>query len=521
MMAVAFIVLFYVGGIVLGVTGIALPFLVNKFTSWNVPPLVMLIAGVFGAYALGATFASPFVGEKKWKDPGPRLSDATHPELFALVEDVSRRMHTRPPEVVYLVSEANAFVAEHRKPFTLRRTRVLGLGLPLLHVYDRSELRATLAHELGHYAGSDTLISGLVHTTRIRIMRALAAVDESGSESSLIDLGRKLVHELLGAYSRLFMSLTQAVSRQQELEADRASVELAGTQAHVSGLEKDHEAGLLYSVYLNAEVGPMLEVHAWPEDFWGGYVALTQQPGIRTRASELVKTATTSPYDSHPSLPDRIAFARSLPACDEPRDARPALGLLDLSADPNLLREVEFSIVDASKVDVHSLRRVAWAEVTREVHDPVQREHARRVAELLHPHVGGPTYVEMVVRCLDYVRMDGPWWLATTLEPTLRDVTFPSAAIQQDAMRDILGQHFGALVGVALVEKGGVWRTSLGEPLVVDFRGFELHPGRLAVDASTFGETNAWLRAHLVRDSAAAPALPNMPTGHCDRFPSG
>src|SRR5262245_2598759 len=98
--------------------------------------------------------------------------------------------------------------------------RVLEIGLPLLQVVTLSQFRAILAHEFGHYDARDTLLGPLVYQTRSAIGRTIEAASTSGS---FLDVPFEL-------YGEIYLGLTQSISRQQELNADRLTCRVAGSR---------------------------------------------------------------------------------------------------------------------------------------------------------------------------------------------------------------------------------------------------------------------------------------------------
>jgi len=114
-----------------------------------------------------------FVRSPRFEAPGPLVTERDQPELFRLIRDVAGPMRTRMPDRVYLMADVNAFVTEIGGFFGLGSRRVMGIGVGLLHVDNVSQLKATIAHEFGHYAGGDTRIGGIVYRTRVAIGRVL------------------------------------------------------------------------------------------------------------------------------------------------------------------------------------------------------------------------------------------------------------------------------------------------------------------------------------------------------------
>jgi len=90
--------------------------------------------------------------------PGAPLTEEQAPQLWSLVRELAVAVGTRPPDEIRLDATVNAGIWEDAGLVGLRPgRRYLYLGAPLLECVTVSQLRAVLAHELGHYAGGHTL----------------------------------------------------------------------------------------------------------------------------------------------------------------------------------------------------------------------------------------------------------------------------------------------------------------------------------------------------------------------------
>src|SRR5437773_4393541 len=89
----------------------------------------------------------------KFESPGPQLTRGQHPRLFEELDGVAQSVEQTMPAEVYLVPDVNAWVTQRGGIMGFGSRRVMGLGLPLMRVLTRSQFRAVLAHEFGHYHG--------------------------------------------------------------------------------------------------------------------------------------------------------------------------------------------------------------------------------------------------------------------------------------------------------------------------------------------------------------------------------
>jgi Zn-dependent protease with chaperone function len=265
--------------------------------------------------------------ERRSRDdlPGRPVSRAEEPQLWALVDDVARRLSTRPPEELRLVDDVNAFVTQDARLLGLvdgRRT--MAVGIALLHCVNVSQLRAVLAHEFGHYTGGDTRLGPLTYRATATVSRA---VDNLGPRSPL---GR-----LFGLYADLVHRTSLAVRRRQEVSADLTAAALFGADVHARALRDVHAGAAAYDFFLEQYVAPLVERGVRPRDLYAGFSALLDDPARKAELARLLEDVDAEPpgrYDSHPSLGQRLAVLAGAPAgAPDPEDGRPAVVLL---ADP-------------------------------------------------------------------------------------------------------------------------------------------------------------------------------------------
>lgn len=473
LVALALHVGFYVGGVTIGLVALGLA-LVTAYERQGREIFATGVLLAIACFTFYATFASPFARGEKVEAPGPELDGPRAPELLALVRDVAARMRTAPPSRVFLVAEANAYVVEHGGFLGFGARRWLAIGLPLLHAFDRTELVAVLAHELGHYAAGDTRLAGIAYRTRRRLAHAFTALSGTPTSLGIIELGRGIVQWLVTGYAKLYLRATATISQAQELAADEASVALGGRDAAASALTKVELADAAYTYLLVHELVPFALAGAWPSDVWGAFRALFDREDLRAEVLAAGRSAKTDPYDTHPSISDRTARIASLPDPGVARDPRPALDLVKL--DEALVAEVERMLTIDERGQRIPLRPAGWDEAGA-IHGRLQYEVARVAAAALHPHVGGSTFLDMSRAVVRWLPERGALFLAIALDPRVGGLV---GAFQAEVAEEVFVRNVGAVVGVALVEIGGAWHTDVGKPLVVRLGGVDHDPFALA-----------------------------------------
>jgi Zn-dependent protease with chaperone function len=302
----------------------------------------------------------------RFKAPGPEVVEGEHPRLFAEILAVATATGQRMPDHVYLIPEVNAFVAQRGGIMGIGSRRVMGIGLPLLRTLQIDELRAVLAHEMGHFSGGDTRLGPWIYTTRSGLARMVANLaklrqwTDHSIEQRLTDhsIGPRVTAlrigliELIGwptiyrwieqVFTGLpvlfrwfligFMRVSQAISRAQEYSADAVAVRAEGWRAFVDGLKKTHAASIAHAIYMRTEVLPLVKQGALPavgEGFSRFLLNDRFTKLLDEAVTEEMTDGTADPYDSHPPLRTRIAVATALRGPDKPPDPRRAIELVE------------------------------------------------------------------------------------------------------------------------------------------------------------------------------------------------
>ncbi|MDX2525814.1 M48 family metalloprotease [Streptomyces europaeiscabiei] len=292
--------------------------------------------------------------------PGLRVTQADEPELWRTVRELAEAVGTRAPSRIILTADLNAAVSEDARLLgLLAGPRHLYLGVPLLQGLTEAQLRAILAHELGHYSNADTRLAAITVRGRAQVLRTIGHFEERADKSAgrerarlekknakAVAKGKKAKEiDTTGAgityramawiysgYAKLYIRATLASSRRQEYAADAAAARIAGRDATSSALREIQALDAAFGFYMNSYATLGAEARLLPPrgEFFGGYGRMLsarqlELVGLRTE----LPTEPTSPYDSHPPIADRVERIEALPAdgrTDEARGA--ALGLL-------------------------------------------------------------------------------------------------------------------------------------------------------------------------------------------------
>jgi heat shock protein HtpX len=342
-------------------------------------PAVRLIASCVAGAALWAIMPR----RDRFEPPGPRVTPQEQPDLFGLIHDVSMATSQAMPVEVYLLNDVNAFVAQRGGFMGIGARRIMGIGLPLMQALTIDELKGVLAHEFGHYHGGDVALGPWVHRTRIAIGRTLSQLSQS------------VLRFIFVGHARLFLRVTHAVSRRQEFIADEVAAGVVGWHTMASGLRKVNGAAFAYHSYWYSELVPVMQAGFRPP-VAAGFGRYTSRPEMSRLMDTLVQhqeqEGTTDPYDTHPSLRDRVAALELLPS-RPPADARTASSLL------RDVDECERLLLNRLNADLSNLTPLDWPGVSDAVYVPMWRERVKKYGALLRDYTcGNPPITEAALR---------------------------------------------------------------------------------------------------------------------------
>jgi hypothetical protein len=383
------------------------------------------------------------------------------------------------PAEVYITPEMNAGVLQRRG------RRVMVLGMPLMQVMSISQMRAVIAHEFGHYHGGDTRLGPWVYRTREAIERTLRTVSRQGALLQLPFLW----------YGRLFMRVSQGVSRQQEFAADRLAARVVGAKPMIEGLRKLAQGAIAFDVYWQQEVVPLVEAGFQPP-VAEGFTRFLAEPAIMkdvaAAAEQRLAQAHTDPYDSHPPDAERIAALEALPAGPETAQnpgAEPAAITLVDGVDA-----IDSAILQGILKPGVQLRRIGWAETGSVAFLPGLRERVGRQAQLISGYTIG--WIPELLKYADQIGRS--------------EAKAAGASIAPEQARSLGIGLAGAALANALGQNGWSAESLPGRPIVMR-RGEQTLEPFVEVNKLASGEVDVdtWQRRCWdlgIRDLSLAPA---------------
>ncbi|MDQ7906827.1 M48 family metallopeptidase [Phytohabitans sp. ZYX-F-186] len=439
----------------------------------------VLVAAI-GSVAVGLWKA---VRAKPKPPEGLSVGPDQAPELWRTVHELAHVVGTRVPNEIRLVPEVNAAVFEDSRLLGLvggRRT--LYIGLPLLQAFTVDQLRAVLAHELGHYSHAHTRLGAIAYRGRLAIGGTVGRIGPYN-----------VAGWVFKGYARLYLLVDNASSRRQELEADQAAVRAAGRAAAASALREVPVVDAAWGFYFRRYVEPGWESGYAPDDLFGGFAEL-----IAARKDELDELRGQEPpsegsvWDTHPPIAERIGAIAATPEVVRPPDGRRAGALLpDLGGAGRAMQ--------GRMLDVGERQVLPWAYFTAATATTVMQRDADAVFRAIGRTVG--TNQLNLAALLDIAEANRLGTAAESLFPDATRREVPKRFVDTMAM----------LIALAAVRSNAAyWQHSwTGPARLVGRDGQPLPTAEIAaraVSPQTVGEARAWL-AHLGIDPGSAAVV--------------
>jgi Zn-dependent protease with chaperone function len=276
----------------------------------------MVLTGGLGLWALlYIVFTSGATGTTQ--DRSVTVSDAAMPGLWDRVRTLAERVGTRPPAELRLTARANAEVVEETRWLGLIPvSRRMYLGVPLLVTMPQEHLDAVICHELGHYARGHTRVGAVCYRADAAVAQALgrlALVRARSRRRGLTDVN----FWILSGYQWAHRRLSFAARRRQEFQADAQAAAITGPEQTAGALRAVHgvaaawrnfvelwEVLVALSTLGGGEDGPSGEEDAFAE--FRQKVESDPATQEAWRAGVRNATASSDPFDSHPSLQERL-----------------------------------------------------------------------------------------------------------------------------------------------------------------------------------------------------------------------
>jgi Zn-dependent protease with chaperone function len=278
--------------------------------------------------------------------PGRELLHNEAPELWALVEDVARKLTIQPVDTIYITPTTEIGVFE--KGSILKKMRGTGernliLGMGALSGLTQGQFVAILAHEYGHFSNRDTAGGNLAHQVYASLQQMAKRLVRSRA-NQIYNPAWLFVF----LYLNIYLRVTQGASRLQEVLADRYAATTFGSSNFIEGLKNIVRQAIVFAVSANHEIQVSLKEKRPIVNLYELHVPREMVGELEKKTSEGM-TRPTAKFDSHPSPQERIALIEQLQLPYSPMQEN-SLSTLRLFPNPEELeREMTTAITSKRK----------------------------------------------------------------------------------------------------------------------------------------------------------------------------
>lgn len=338
---------------------------------------IMLGLGLASFGVLILIFLLKFIFKSHTVDRS-NLMEITKPdeqELFSLVEEIVKQVDTSFPKKIYLSTDVNASVFYDSNfwsmLFPIRKNLQIGLGL--VNTVSKSELKAILSHEFGHFSQKSMKIGSYVYNVNQVIYNLLHDNDSydrviqswanlSNYLAIFVMLALKFIQGIQWILGKIYIVVNKSymsLSREMEFHADEIAASVTGYEPLKTSLLRmtlaDHSMNEVLSFYGNKVSSNQKSKNLYREQSFvmnliaqdsdlaieHNFPVIPSDFGDKFNKSKLI---VKDQWASHPSTEDRVAKLEATGFIATSIDNTPAMELF--SNGDQLQRKLTASIFD-------------------------------------------------------------------------------------------------------------------------------------------------------------------------------
>jgi Zn-dependent protease with chaperone function len=292
--------------------------------------------------------------EPKGVDIGPQFGGP----LYREVQQIARRIGAPAIHRVVVTAADNASALQTPRAGVFWPRNTLCLGYPLLATLSPDQVRAVIAHELGHMSLAHGRLARWVHRTRLSWMRLLQALEEQQSVPAH-------VYFLFRFYVPRLDAGAADVSREQELLADRHAADVTSREIvaqTLTSIEIGHE--LFDGTFWPRLLERVAEDRKPPAPFSEMGPEIWEHVEDREQRLERLMSTSTEPPHTHPALRDRLGSLGQPPQWPGP---------VAVTAADSFLGDEKRAVVDG----LDRMWREAHGEKWTKRHDEIRARRSR------------------------------------------------------------------------------------------------------------------------------------------------
>ena len=284
----------------LALIGLVVLFIVysNRINSYIIKLAILLLVPAWVIVrSLWVTFPPP---------QGLKVNRRQVPHLFALVDELTTKLQAPRFHNILLNQQFNAGVVQiPRLGIFGWQQNYLLLGLPLMQSLSVEQLKAVLAHELGHLSGNHSRFAAWIYRMRKTWMQIYERLHQSDREGAAV-----LFNRFLDWYWPAFNAYSFILARMNEYEADRCAAQLAGAKTAAEALINVEVKSRFLESSFWTDIQKQVEHQVDPPDnVYSSMLTVLHSPIAEEKNKQWLEHALaqkTNNADTHPCLTDRL-----------------------------------------------------------------------------------------------------------------------------------------------------------------------------------------------------------------------
>lgn len=292
---------------------------------------------------------------------GHVISYSDHPSIWDFVNNIANEIDSTPPANIIVGLEPTFFATAADVVGCGDRTlkgETLYLSLPLMRLFNKSELTSVIGHELGHFREKDTEFSTKFAPVYRGLGESINSLSSSGDGA--LSIAKLPALLLLTSMYDAFEKNVAAISREREFEADKIGVAVSSVKDLAYSLSK---VVLFAPLWHNLRLDNIKRLN---EGKYSDNLSLIfkdssaynlSKKELEHKKEEILKSIISHPTDSHPPLLERLASFGF-----DSKDIKVEKLLVHGDSCSDLINDIE-SIEEALSLQEHRLM-VAMGHVT-------------------------------------------------------------------------------------------------------------------------------------------------------------
>ena len=241
---------------------------------------------------------------------GHKILPSEHPKIWDLVNNIANEIKSKPPDNIIVGIEPTFYATAANVTGCgkdILKGETLYLSLPLMRLFNKSELKAVIGHELGHFSAKDTDYTTKFAPVYRGLGNSINSLKEGTGNSS--DLAKIPPLIVLSSMYESFEKNVSTISREREFEADKVGVSVSSAKDLIYSLSKVILFSSLWNDTRHENIKRLSEGKISPNlslIFKDSAAFNLSKKVIEEEKENILKTSITHPTDTHPSLLDRM-----------------------------------------------------------------------------------------------------------------------------------------------------------------------------------------------------------------------